>query len=201
MKAWPLGLGVGVLLALGLLVWQSSGGRPTSPRVTASNGLTGMPVQRRPRASGTEAATPAPPSPFSAGSRAATASAFPWLSARQLDDGRRFMKVDIAALNALEVGSGLEVEVAEPGVLWPALVEGEQRIEDVRRLTGSWWDASGREHAFSLSLSSDGRYVAGSFDAGDGQRVFEALEGAGWMQVAGTAMAEPGGEADALQSP
>lgn len=188
MRAWRIGLGMGVLVILGLLAWRAPGNRQALPRGPGAGALTGLVADGRPLHTAADGAAATPPSPFTVGSRTATSAAFPWLRDEQLSDGRRFLHVDIARLNALQVGSGFEVDVAGEGRLQLALVEAEHRIEDVRRLTGSWWDAGGREHAFGLSLSSDGRYVAGSFDAGDGQRVMEALDDAGWIQEAGRAM-------------
>lgn len=200
MKAWRITLWSGSVLTVALLLWLATGNRPTDPRTLQGTGgasplsVPGHMPPPQPRRK-----TVRPSVPFTAGSRKATAAAFPWLRQGQLDDGRQFIHVDIAALNALQIGSGFEIDVAGTGTLRPALVEAEQRIEDVRRLTGSWWDMDGREHAFGLSLSSDGRYVAGSFDAVQGQKVFEALDGAGWMQNAGDSPAHL--EEDALQHP
>jgi len=185
-RAWPLGLGSGVLLIVAMLLWLAPGDRPTHLRGRHATSRTNplfFPGRVPPVDAGKKADIA--PAPFASGSREATSAAFPWLHEAQLDDGRRFIRVDIAALNALQVGSRFDAEVAGTGGLRPALVEAEQRIDDVRRLTGSWWDVDGREYAFGLSLSSDGRYVAGSFDANQGQLVVEALDGAGWVENPG----------------
>lgn len=200
MKAWRIALWSGSVLTVALLLWLATGNRPTDPRtLQGTGGASPLSVPGHMPPSQPRRKTVRSPVPFTAGSRKATAAAFPWLRQGQLDDGRQFIHVDIAALNTLQIGSGFEIDVAGTGTLRPALVEAEQRIDDVRRLTGSWWDMDGREHAFGLSLSSDGRYVAGSFDAVQGQKVFEALDGAGWMQNAGDAPAHL--EEDALQHP
>lgn len=200
MKAWPIALWSGSVLTVAMLLWLATGNRPTDPpALQDSGGASPLSVPGRRPPAEPRRETGRPPVPFTAGSRKATAAAFPWLREAQLDDGRQFIHVDIAALNALQIGSRLEIDATGTGALRPALVEAEQRIEDVRRLTGSWWDMDGREHAFGLSLSSDGRYVAGSFDAVQGQKVFEALDGAGWMENAGDAPAHL--DEDGLQHP
>lgn len=186
MKPWSLPLIAGGLLLAGVWLLSLHGdGWHASPIAAERAGAGGQAAPPRAAASAAmpAAANLVAPDPLIAvGSRDATAGQFPWLTPAQIDDGRRFVRVDIAALRELQVGSSFEVDVSGDGSATTALVDGEQWFEDVRRVTGSWWDAMGGEHRFGLSLASDGSYVAGTFNAADGQQVLEARHGAGWVQ-------------------
>lgn len=129
------------------------------------------------------------------GRREDVARQFPWLSDAELDDGRRFIDVDLSALAALQPSDAFGLMLTDEGLPAQALVEDTQDLHGVHRLLGSWWDAHGREGTFGLSLADDGSYVAGSFTDSKGATTqLEALQGRGWAldEAAGQKMLHAG---------
>lgn len=106
---------------------------------------------------------------------------FPFLSPAQLADGRWLVALDIAAISSLAPGNGFALQLAGLEERY-ALVESVQAYDGMRRIQGSLLDVKDRTaERFSMTVSSDGSYVAGHLMMAGRELSLQVRHGSGWV--------------------
>lgn len=120
------------------------------------------------------------PSPLDVKISETPSPAFQYLEQKPRSDGSYAIVWNFAATQNLQLGDSLRIALPLESQPRVAKVDSESRFEEIRSLTGTLEGADGLPTGrFSITLSTDARYVAASFTIDDGQYVLEAQGGAG----------------------
>lgn len=109
-------------------------------------------------------------------------SKFNHLSDQRLSDGRRFIRFNTPALTTLEVGEAFRIPLIHSELIYTGTVDKITEFEGIKRFTGSFAELAGNQiNRFSMTISSDGQYVAANFATDTEAFTLEAIDGLGWI--------------------
>ena len=107
---------------------------------------------------------------------------FDYLERDRLLDGREFVQFDSRPLRSFKPGQSFTVLLPFEERALTGAVGDIAKFAEVNRLTGKFLDLGDDQiNHFSMTVSGDGRYVAGAFSIGDETYTLEAKNGVGWV--------------------
>lgn len=112
---------------------------------------------------------------------------FDYLERDRLLDGREFIHFDTRHLRAFKTGQPFTILLPFEERVFTGAVGNIANFAEVKRLTGKFLDLGEDQiNQFSMTVSGDGRYVAGAFSIGGESYTLEVKNGVGWVNKSST---------------
>lgn len=100
----------------------------------------------------------------------------------QLLDGREFVRFNSRPLRLFKTGQPFSVALPFEEQVFTGVVRKVSEFQEMKRLTGKFIDSGNEQiNHFSMTVSGDGRYVAGSISIDEETYTLEAKNGIGWV--------------------